>query len=366
MPRNGSGTFNLAEPPFVPLTIIDAGDMNNVLSDIGVALTQSFSRDGQTIATGAWNLGSFRITNLATPILTTDAATKGYVDSRTTWDVIGSTVPTAAAQIDFTWNTGVYRTIEIILTGILPAAAGATVNLFLRARRGGTYVNGASDYTTLRNVVNNVGVGGGEVIGSAWALQDDGTGASLDPLSGRLTLDVGESADEPGLVGLTRYSGFTGGRRAAAFGCSMTPGAIDGVRFFWQGGGNFAAVGRIIVIGLRADAAVGGVTPALVIYTITDTTHTPTLTQANGYLRCTNASGCAITIPTNADVAYPTGTVLTFEQAGAAAVTIAGDTGVTVRTPATYSAESAEQYAVVQALKVANDEWVLYGNLAPA
>ena len=366
MPRNGSGTFNLAEPPFVPLTIIDAGDMNNVLSDIGVALTQSFSRDGQTIATGAWNLGNFRITNLATPILTNDAATKGYVDGRTAWEVIGTTAATATANIDFTWNSGIYRAIEIILTGILPASSGASVNLLARARRSGAYVSGASDYTTLRNVVNNVGVGGGQLVSSAWALQDDGTNASLDPLTGRLTLDLGDSGDEPGLIGITRYSGFTGGRRSAALGCSMTPGAVDGLRFLWEGGGNFAAVGRIMLLGLRADAAVGGVTPALVIFTIATTTHTPTLAQANGYLRCTNGSGCAITIPTNANVAYPVGTVLTFEQAGAAAVTIAGDTGVTVRVPAAYDPETADQYAVVQAAKVAADEWVLYGNLAPA
>lgn len=47
MPRNGSGTFTLAEPPFVPQTPISSAAVNSDLSDIAAALTGSLARDGQ-------------------------------------------------------------------------------------------------------------------------------------------------------------------------------------------------------------------------------------------------------------------------------------------------------------------------------
>lgn len=65
MSRDGSGTFSLAEAAFVNGTIIDADDMNADLSDIAAGLTQSLSKDGQTVATGNLPMGGFRHTNVA-------------------------------------------------------------------------------------------------------------------------------------------------------------------------------------------------------------------------------------------------------------------------------------------------------------
>lgn len=47
MPRNGGGIFTLAEPPFVPNTVISSSAMNSDLSDIASAMTASLARDGQ-------------------------------------------------------------------------------------------------------------------------------------------------------------------------------------------------------------------------------------------------------------------------------------------------------------------------------
>jgi hypothetical protein len=107
----------------------------------------------------------------------------------------------------------------------------------------------------------------------------------------------------------------------------------------------------------------GGSVAGLTIFTVSGTTHAPALAQANGYMRCTNASGCAVTLPSNATVAFPIGSMLSYEQSGAAAVTVAAAGGVTLRKPAAYNATTSEQYAVVQVLKVAANEWVLYGHL---
>jgi len=106
-----------------------------------------------------------------------------------------------------------------------------------------------------------------------------------------------------------------------------------------------------------------GTTASVVIYTVAGATHTATLAQANGHFRCTAAGGCTVTLPANGVVAFPVGTMLTYEQAGTGAVAVVAGVGVTLRTPAAYNATTAEQYAVVQALKVATNEWVLYGHL---
>lgn len=47
MPRNGSGTYSLPEPPFVAGTTISSAAVNDDFSDIATALTGSLPRDGQ-------------------------------------------------------------------------------------------------------------------------------------------------------------------------------------------------------------------------------------------------------------------------------------------------------------------------------
>lgn len=52
MPRNGSGTYTLPEPPFVAGTVISSAAVNDDFSDVASALTASLPRDGQAGMTG--------------------------------------------------------------------------------------------------------------------------------------------------------------------------------------------------------------------------------------------------------------------------------------------------------------------------
>jgi hypothetical protein len=81
MPRDGSGQYALPQPPFVSGNIISASAVNSDFSDIASALTGSVARDGQAAMTGALNMGNSKVTNLATPTVSTDAATKAYTDT---------------------------------------------------------------------------------------------------------------------------------------------------------------------------------------------------------------------------------------------------------------------------------------------
>jgi len=72
---------------------------------------------------------------------------------------------------------------------------------------------------------------------------------------------------------------------------------------------------------------------ALATVTITQqsgTTYTFVLADAMTEIEFTSASAVALTIPTNASVAFPIGTVINYRQQAAGRVTVAGAGGVTV------------------------------------
>ncbi|NEI52725.1 hypothetical protein GR217_34465 [Rhizobium leguminosarum] len=97
---------------------------------------------------------------------------------------------------------------------------------------------------------------------------------------------------------------------------------------------------------------------------VTGTSLTPAVEQSSYYFRCTNAAGCAIEIPANADEAFLIDAEIHFRQCGAGALTFAGGIGVTLNIPEGFLAETAILGAVVTAKKVATNAWDLFGLLA--
>lgn len=79
MPRNGSGQYLLPQPAFVPGTTIASSPMNSDLSDIGAALSQSISKDGQTTYTGNQPMGGNKLTGLGDGTASTDSVNLGQV-----------------------------------------------------------------------------------------------------------------------------------------------------------------------------------------------------------------------------------------------------------------------------------------------
>lgn len=82
MPDDSNGVYSLPAG-----TIVSTGDTilpsqhNPWANDNANAMSNRFSKDGRAPATGNWNLNNFRITNLGTPVATTDAVNKSYADS---------------------------------------------------------------------------------------------------------------------------------------------------------------------------------------------------------------------------------------------------------------------------------------------
>lgn len=87
MPRNGSGTFVPAASTFSPAvagTTLDpgAGGWATTLADLAAGLTQSLSKDGQTLMAGNLDYsGSFKNINMANGTAATDSATLGQVQA---------------------------------------------------------------------------------------------------------------------------------------------------------------------------------------------------------------------------------------------------------------------------------------------
>lgn len=109
------------------------------------------------------------------------------------------------------------------------------------------------------------------------------------------------------------------------------------------------------------------VTPVLTTNAQTGTTYTTVLGDSvNTLITLSNASAIAVTIPTNASVPYPVGTVLNFAQTGAGQVTISGTSGVTVTSNATTAASPKlrVQYSGCSAIQTSTNNWLVIGDLS--
>jgi hypothetical protein len=101
----------------------------------------------------------------------------------------------------------------------------------------------------------------------------------------------------------------------------------------------------------------------------TGTTYTFVLADAdNKLVTLSNASSIAVSIPTNASVAYPIGTQINLIQIGAGQVTVSAATpGTTtvVSTGATSASPKCRaQYSAITLVKKNTDSWYAIGDIA--
>jgi hypothetical protein len=109
------------------------------------------------------------------------------------------------------------------------------------------------------------------------------------------------------------------------------------------------------------------VTPVLTVNAQTGTSYTFVLSDSvNTFVTAANASAIAITIPTNATVAFPVGSVLNFAQTGAGQVTVSGASGVTLTSIGATAAtpKTRVQYSSGSAIQTSANNWLVIGDLA--
>lgn len=94
--------------------------------------------------------------------------------------------------------------------------------------------------------------------------------------------------------------------------------------------------------------------------------YTLVLGDKDKLVEVSNASANTVTIPTNASVAYPTGTQINILQTGAGQTTVSGTSGVTVNSTGaiTASPKLRAQWSSATAIKRGENSWVVMGDIS--
>ena len=90
--------------------------------------------------------------------------------------------------------------------------------------------------------------------------------------------------------------------------------------------------------------------------------YTLVLGDAGKLIEMNNASANNLTVPLNSSVAFPIGAQILIAQYGAGQTTIVATGGVTIRS-ASGKLKLTGQYSAATLLKIAADEWYLFGDL---
>ena len=99
----------------------------------------------------------------------------------------------------------------------------------------------------------------------------------------------------------------------------------------------------------------------------TGTTYTLVLGDRGKIVTMDNASANTLTIPTNASVAFATGTTIIVQQKGAGVTTIDATTGVTLQgggaSTSSGGAAISNRYSLATIIKLATDTWAIQGDI---
>ena len=108
-----------------------------------------------------------------------------------------------------------------------------------------------------------------------------------------------------------------------------------------------------------ADDAVTSAKIAAPTLTAKTDSFTLALVDENCTMQCNKATAMTVTVPTSS-VAFANGAVVTLMQYGAGQVTVAGDSGVTIRS--SNGLKLRTQYSMATLVKISDTEWVLSGD----
>jgi hypothetical protein len=116
--------------------------------------------------------------------------------------------------------------------------------------------------------------------------------------------------------------------------------------------------GNVTTAKIADDAVTSAKIAAPTLTSKTDS-FTLALVDENCTMQCNKATAMTVTVPTSS-IAFANGSVVTLMQYGAGQVTVAGDTGVTIRS--SNGLKLRTQYSMATLVKISDTEWVLSGD----
>jgi hypothetical protein len=161
-------------------------------------------------------------------------------------------------------------------------------------------------------------------------------------------------SDAPTAVGATNSALF------------IAAGAFRANGDWFMGVGNaYASGGYDYIVRNRGNGRLESIDPDVIaINTQSAASYTLVLTDKGKLIERTNAGAQSVTIPTNASVAFPIGTMILIEQTGAGQVTFTPAVGVTMNA-ADASTKTRTQWVVATLIKKATNTWTLSGDIIP-
>lgn len=195
---------------------------------------------------------------------------------------------------------------------------------------------------TVTNVATGTGLTGGPITGT-------GTVALASIAAGSVLANTGGSSAAPNAVDIDTTFKTALGLTAANVGLGNVNNTSDADK----------PVSTATQTALDAKSAI-----TRTVRVITGTSDTPTLADAGAYLRTTNGSAVAITIPTAASVAFPVGTQIDVFQAGTGALSLTGATGVSLNGVSAGTVACAAQFGALTIVKTGTDTWDVMGAIS--
>jgi len=349
-----------------PGTLDTLDEIAVAINDSGSFATSVVLRDGTQAMTGALAMGTNKITGLGTPTVSTDAATKAYADSIVATAPSNLTGPItslgAATSIASQTGTGTKFVVDTSPTLVTPVLGVATA----------TSINGTSIPSTKTLVVTtdklsvHAATTSAELAG---VISDEtGSGALVFATSPTLTtpvLGTPASATLTNATGLPISTGVSGlGTGVATF--LATPSSANFISAVTDETGTGSLVfGTSPTITPAAGTTTIAATGAgyMGMPQVTATTGAATVAAADAGKHIYSTATRTITIDSNANLALPVGTTITFIATTGATVTIAITTDTMYLAGAgTTGSRTLAAHGMATAVKVASTTWYISGN----
>ena len=214
----------------------------------------------------------------------------------------------------------------------------------------------------------------GELAGLDTSAFSEGDTLYVDTTAGGLTTTppTGEAADIQNIGRVIRSHASAGIIRVGGAGRANQTPNLDSAKIFLGNASNqsvpTAVTGEVTisntgvteVTSIDGNISIQGFRP---YSRETTTERTLSLADAGTFISAENVGGTEVTIPTNASVAFTQGTEIDFIQKTAGALSIAGDTGVTLNGAVAGSVEVTAQWGGVTIKLIADDEWIAVGKI---
>ena len=351
------------------------GNDANFATTVTNSLAGKLSTTGGTMS-GAIAMGTNKITGMGTPTASTDAATKGYVDTVTVApsNLTGPiTSVGSATSIASQTGTGTKFVMDTSPTLVTPALGVATA----------TSINGTSIPSTKTLVVTTDKLSALAATTSselAGVISDEtGSGSLVFATSPTLVTPI---LGTPTSVTLTNATGLPVSGITASTSTALGVGSIElghatDTTIARVSAGVVSIEGANVVTTSSTDTLTNKTLTSptindpklnLTLNAQTGTTYTFVLTDNGKLVTASNASAQTYSIPTNATTAFPTGTQINIIQIGAGQVTIqAASSGTTTVASTGATAASPKlrvQYSSATCIKVATDTWYVVGDIA--